>query len=82
VLRERCVEFLFRAQDNVVYLQFSMNLNHKQCNDTIVAVTKIKRRIFMHKTQEFILGKLFSTKGKTQKPCTIFPKEEPSDHKP
>jgi hypothetical protein len=30
----------------------------------------------MHKTQEVILGKPFSTKGKTQQPFAIFPREE------
>jgi hypothetical protein len=54
-----------------------MNLNHKQCSNTIVAITKITRRITMHKTQEVILGKPFSTKGKTQQPFVILPREEP-----
>jgi hypothetical protein len=43
-----------------------MKLNHKKCNNTIATVTNITRRITMHKTQEVILGKPFSTKGKTQ----------------
>jgi hypothetical protein len=30
----------------------------------------------MHKTQEVILGKPFSTKGKTHQPFVIFPREE------
>jgi hypothetical protein len=30
----------------------------------------------MHKTQEVILGKPFSNKGKTQQPFAIFPREE------
>jgi hypothetical protein len=47
-----------------------MNLNHKQCNNTIAAVTKITRRITMHKTQEVILGKSFSTNGKN--PTTLY----------
>jgi hypothetical protein len=76
------VEFLMIAQAHVVSFQFSMNLNHKQCSNTIAAVTKITRRITMHKTQEVILGKPFSTKGKTQQPFTILPREEPSHHKP
>jgi hypothetical protein len=49
--RVRRVEFLMNAQAHVVSFQFNMNLNHKQCNNTIAAVTKITRRISMHKTQ-------------------------------
>jgi hypothetical protein len=30
----------------------------------------------MHKTQEVILGKPFSNKGKTQQPFAILPREE------
>jgi RNase H-fold protein (predicted Holliday junction resolvase) len=71
------VEFLMNAQAYVVHFQFSMNLNHKQCSNTIVAVTKITRRITMHKTQEIILGKPFSTKGKTQQ---SFATESREDH--
>jgi hypothetical protein len=59
-----------------------MKLNHKQYNNTIASVTKITRRIIMHKAQEVILGKPFSNKGKTQQPFTIFPREETSHHKP
>jgi hypothetical protein len=76
------VEFLMVAQAHVVSFQFSMNLNHKQCSNTIVAVTKITRRITMHKTKDVIMGKPFSTKEKTQQPFTIFPREEPSHYKP
>jgi RNase H-fold protein (predicted Holliday junction resolvase) len=55
-----------------------MNLNHKQCNKqyTIAAVTKITRRITMHKTQEVILGKPFSIKGKTQQSFAIESRED------
>jgi hypothetical protein len=35
----------------------------------------------MHKTQEVILGKPFSNKGKTQQPFTILPREELSPQK-
>jgi hypothetical protein len=70
------VEFLTVAQAHVVSFQFSMNLNHKQCSNTIAALTKITRRITMHKTQEVILGKPFSNKGKTQQPFTILPRED------
>ena len=34
------VEFLMIAQAHVVSFQFSMNLNHKQCSNTIVAVNQ------------------------------------------
>jgi hypothetical protein len=34
------VEFLMVIQAHVVSFQFSMNLNHKQCNITIVAVNQ------------------------------------------
>ena len=80
------VEFLTIAQVHVVSFQFSMNLNHKQCSNTIAAVTKITR-ITMHKTQEVILGKPFSTKGKTQQSFAIESREDhpfttnPSAHK-
>jgi hypothetical protein len=75
------------AQAHVVSFQFSMNLNHKQCSNTIAAVTKITRRITMHKTQEVILGKPFSNKGKTQQSFAIESREDhphtinPSAHK-
>jgi hypothetical protein len=46
-----------------------MNLNHKQCSNTIAAVTKITRRITMHKTEEVILGKPFN-QGKN--PATLY----------
>jgi hypothetical protein len=64
------------AQEHVVSFQFSMNLNHKQCNNTIAAVTKITRRITMHKTQEVIMGKPFSNKGKTQQSFSIESRED------
>jgi hypothetical protein len=81
------VEFLMIAQAHVVSFQFSMNLNHKQCSNTIAAVTKITRRITMHKTKEVILGKSFSNKGKTQQSFAIESREDhpyttnPSAHK-
>jgi hypothetical protein len=81
-MRVHVVEFLMNSQAHVVSFQFSMNLNHKQCNNTIVVVTNIMRRITMHKTYKVIMGKPFSIKGKTQQPFTIFPREEPSHHKP
>jgi RNase H-fold protein (predicted Holliday junction resolvase) len=64
-----------------------MNLNRKQCSNTIAAVTKITRRITMHKTQEVILGKPFSNKGKTHQSLAIESREDhpytinPSAHK-
>jgi hypothetical protein len=59
------------AQAHVVSFQFSMDLNHKQCNNTMAVVTKITRRITIRKTQEVMLGKPFSTKGK-KNPATLY----------
>jgi hypothetical protein len=39
-------------------------------------VTKITRKITMHKTQEVILGKPFSIKGKTQQSFVIKSRED------
>jgi hypothetical protein len=81
------VEFLTITQAHVVSFQFSMNLNHKQCSNTIVAVTKITRRTTMHKTREVILEKPFSNKGKTQQSFVVESREDhpftinPSAHK-
>jgi hypothetical protein len=42
----------------------------------MVAVTKITRRITMHKKQEVIMGKPFSIKGKTQRSFAIGSRED------
>jgi hypothetical protein len=44
---------------------------------TSVSITKITRRITMHKNTRSILGKPFSNKGKTQQSFAIFSREDP-----
>jgi hypothetical protein len=77
------VEFLMIAQAHVVSFQFSMNLNHKQCNNTIVAVTKIPRRITMHKNTRSYLGKTLLNQGKNPTIlCYRVKRRSPFYHKP
>jgi hypothetical protein len=49
---------------------------------TSVAITKITRRITMHKNTRSILGKLISNNGKTQQSFDIFSREYPPHHRP
>jgi hypothetical protein len=58
-LSKTMLNFLAVNQAHAISFKFSMKLNHKQCNNTIAAITKITRRITMHKTQEVVLGKPF-----------------------
>jgi hypothetical protein len=48
---------------------------------TSAAITKITRRITMHKNTRSILEKPFSNKGKTQQSFAIFSREDPPNHK-
>jgi hypothetical protein len=70
---------------------WTCSLFHLACTSTInnaaipyisAAITKITRRITIHKNTRSILGKPFSIKGKTQQSFAIFSREDPPHHKP
>jgi hypothetical protein len=74
LFQEHCsdsiLNFLMMAQAHVVPFQFSMNLNHKQCSNKIVAVNQDHKKNNHAQNTRSCPGKNLLKQGKN--PATIY----------